>query len=329
MSRTPTCFLAAVLPILFWSAFAQPSPAAPTRSIVVNAWDRNGNAVRDLAKGNFHIKINNQAVVVLAADYDLAPRRIVVLLDMSGSMGGRRGTNKWQIAREAVEDLLAQTPADVPIALLTFSDQVHDVFDFRESRSAISRWFREGPTQPTSLKGRTALHDAIVASLRMLRPYRSGDAAYVITDGGDNASHVSFDQTRTALRESGVRLYAFLFPEFVPTGTEVGGVEALVEMAGESGGFVFGISGHAPLGSVSSLPSWDADYDYNDRTREKIRLYTSALDIQVHGFYNVQVAAAVQPGKAGRVSLEIVDVAGKPRKDVGYTFQKLLPPLGK
>ncbi len=163
----------------------------------------------------------------------------------------------------------------------------------------------------------------------MLRPYLSGDALYVITDGGDNASHVSFDRSKTALRESRVRLYALLFPGFAPTTEELGGADAVVEMAAETGGFVFGIPGRPALGSVSSLPSWDADYDYNDRTREKIRLYTSALNIQVNGFYTVQVAAPIQPGKAGRVSLEIVDAAGKTRKDVGYTFQKLLPSLGK
>jgi hypothetical protein len=289
---------------------------------VVNVLDRNGNPVRDLAKDNFRVKINKQPVVVLGADYGLAPRRIVVLLDMSGSMGGSRDTKKWRIAREAVEDLLAQTPADVPIALLTFSDQVHDIFDFRESRSAISRWLKEGPTQRSNLKGRTAFRDAIIASLRMLQPFRPGDVVYAIADGGDNTSHVSVDQTKAALRESGVRLFAFLFAEYMPFGEEVGSVDSLVEMASESGGFVFGISGRAALGGVSSLSSWDADYDYNDRTREKIRLYTSALNIQVNGFYTVQVAAPVQPGKAGRVSLEIVDAAGKPRKDVGYTCQK-------
>jgi hypothetical protein len=328
MSRTPKFLLAAVLPILFLPGFAQPSPSAPSQSIVVNVLDRNGNAVRDLTKDNFHVKINKQPVVVLAANYGLAPRRIIVLLDMSGSMGGKRDTNKWRIAREAVEDLIAQTPPDVPIALLTFSDQVHDVFDFRESRSAIARWFREGPTEQTSLKGRTALHDAILVSLRMLRPYRSGDAAYVITDGGDNASHVSFDQTKTALRESGVRLYALLFPEFFPTGEEIGGVDSLVKLAGDSGGFVFGISGRGALG-VSFLPSWGAVYDYNDRTREKIKIYTQALNSQVHGFYTVQVAVSLPQGKAAKVALEIVDAAGNTRKDVGYTFQRELTAQGK
>jgi len=329
MSRTPKLFLAAVLPILSLSGFAQPSPSAPLRSILVNVLDRNANAVRDLTKDSFHIKINKQPVVVLGADYGLAPRRIVVLLDMSGSMGGQRDDNKWRIAREAVEDLIAQTPADVPIALLTFSDQVHDVFDFRESRSAISRWFREGPTQRNSVKGRTALHDAILASLRMLRPYLSGDALYVITDGGDNASHVSFDRTKTALRESRVRLYALLFPEFAPTTEELGGADAVVEMAAETGGFVFGSPGRPALGSISSLPGWDLNYDYNDRTRDKIKTYTQVLNTQIQGFYTLQVGVPLQPAKSAKVSLEIVDAAGKTRKDVGYTFQKTLSPLDK
>jgi hypothetical protein len=316
--------LAAALPILSWCSFAQPSPSAASRSIMVNVLDRNGNAVRDLTKDSFHFKINKQPAVVLDAHYDLAPRRIVALLDMSGSMGEARDTNKWRIAREAVEDLITQSPADAPIALLTFSDKVHDVFDFRESRSAISRWFREGPTQQTSLKGRTALHDAILASLGMLRPYRSGDAVYVITDGGDNASHASFDQTKIALQESGVRFYAFLFPEFSPTVEEEGAVDALVEMAGESGGFVFGISGHAALGSVSPLAGWDANYDYDDRTRAKVNVFTQALNVQVHGFYNVHVVVPPKHGKIGKVSLEVVDGTGKPRKDVAFTYQRAL-----
>jgi hypothetical protein len=291
--------------------------------------DRKGNAIRDLAKDNFQVKINKQPVAVLGADYGLAPRRIAVLLDMSGSMGGSRDTNKWRIAREAVEDLLAQTPPDVPIALLTFSDQVHDIFDFRESRLSISRWLRESPTQRSSLKGRTALRDAIFASLRMLQPFRPGDAVYAITDGGDNASHVSVDKTKAALRDSDVRLFAFLFAESLPPGEEVVGLDSLVEMAGDSGGFVFGIPTRGAVGGFSFLPSWDAEYEYNDRTRDKINVFTQALNMQVSGFYTVQIAVPVQHGKAGKVSLEIIDAAGKTRKDVSYTFQRVISPAGK
>ena len=320
MAGVQRLVLSAALPILSLCALAQTPASIPTRSILVNVLDRSGNAVRDLTKNNFLVKINKQPVVVLGADYDLAPRRIVVLLDMSGSMGGRRDTNKWRIAREAVEDLIAQTPADVPIALLTFSDQVHDVFDFRESRSAISRWFDAGPTQHRYLKGRTALLDAIVASVRMFEPFRAGDAIYAITDGGDNSSHVSLDHTKAVLRESGVRLFGFLFAERSP----VGDVDLLMELAGDSGGFVFGMSGKGAPDGMSGWSSWDAHYDYNERTREKIKLSTQAFNIQVNGFYTVQVAPPMHRDKARKVSLEVVDGAGKPRKDVTFTYQRAL-----
>src|SRR5580765_6241586 len=265
MSRTPELFLAAVLPILSLSGFAQPAAPVPPRSLVVNVLDRNGNAVRDLTNNNFRVKVNGHPAAILAAPYSLAPRRIIVLLDMSGSMGGEKDGKKWQIAREAVEDLLAQSPADVSIGLLTFSDQVHDVFAFSQGRSTISRWLREGASQRPNVRGHTALRDAIQASLRMLEPFHPGDAVYAITDGGDNASHVSVDKTTTALRESGVRLFAFLFAERIPMEEELGG-DSLVQMASDSGGFVFGISGRRVMGGAYLLPTWDAEYDYDART---------------------------------------------------------------
>ena len=93
MSTIAKLLLSSALPILLSSAFAQPSTTA-NRSLMVNVLDRSGNAVRDLTKENFQVKINKQPVVVLGAEYSLAPRRIVVLLDMSGSMGGNRDSDK-------------------------------------------------------------------------------------------------------------------------------------------------------------------------------------------------------------------------------------------
>jgi hypothetical protein len=243
-----------------------PVRRTPWGTIIVNVLDRNGNPLRDLTKDSFQVKINKQPVTVLSASYEIAPRRIVVLLDMSGSMGGNADSKKWKIAREVVEDLLTQTPPEVQIAFLTFTEQVHDVFDFRESRSAISKWLNEGPTQRNNLKGRTAFRDAIIAGQRVLQPFRTGDAIYAITDGGDNSSHISMDRTQAALRESGVRLFAFLFAEYISTVEEVDSLDSLIEMASDSGGFVFGVPGRRAmdgvfvspfsLDAVSSMPFW-------------------------------------------------------------------------
>jgi hypothetical protein len=113
----------AVLAIFLPSGFSQQSLNVPSekRSVLVNVIDAHGNAIRDLTKENFHVRVNGKPVVVLDARYSLAPRRIVLLLDMSVSMTVDTESGQWRIAREAADDLLAETPAEVPIAMLTFS----------------------------------------------------------------------------------------------------------------------------------------------------------------------------------------------------------------
>jgi hypothetical protein len=63
---------------------------------------------------------------------------------------------------------------------------------------------------------------------------------------------------------------------------------------------------------------------YNERTREKIKLSIQAFNIQVNGFYIVQIAAPACLDKTRRVSLEVVDATGKLRKDVSFTYQRSL-----
>jgi Mg-chelatase subunit ChlD len=309
-------------------AAAQTAPTQSTRSLLVNVLDQNGNAVRDLTKDGFRAKVNGHPAAVVESRYSLAPRRIVALLDTSGSMAGETEKNKkWQIAREAVEDLLSDTPADVKVALLTFSSQVHDVFDFSQSRSSMAAWLKDEPRRRAEIKGRTALYDAVLAATKLLEPSRPGDAIYVITDGWDNSSHISGANTRKLLLQSRIRLFVFLLAEPLPFQSEGLGPDSLMELARATGGFVFGVAGRTA--GASFFPSWDFEYDYNERTRERIRLYSQALSIQVNGFYTLQLETPLQPGKLRKVSLEIVDGRGQPRKDVAFTYSTLLPPQSK
>jgi hypothetical protein len=319
MFRIGFILLIASLRVTSLFSAAQQSPSQPAPPLLVNVLDRNGNAVRDLTKDNFRVKVNNHPAAFLEASYSLAPRRIVVLLDISGSMAGGGGSKKWQIAREAVTDLLTTSPNEVPIALLAFSDHVSTTFGFAEGRPAIAEWLGHGPSQREKLKGRTALFDAAVAGMKLLGPARPGDAIYAITDGGDNSSHTSESQTKELLLLSGIRLFVFLFAEPVLTVEERSGVDSVIDLARDSGGFVFGTSARQ---RGTGFASWDVTYDFSERTREKIKTYTQALNIQVNGFYTLRVATPVQPGKVGKISLEIVDAAGKTRKDVGFTYTR-------
>lgn len=318
-------FLLSLCGILL-SAQSVPPPSAS--SLLVNVLDRNGDAVRSLTRDSFRVKVNGHPAAVVEAGYSLAPRRIVALLDMSGSMAGEPDRKKWRIAREALKNLLAETPSDVSIALLTFSDQVHDAFDFSQSRTSMAAWLKQGESHgdDSRVHGRTAIFDAMLAATKLLGAARSGDAIYAITDGGDNSSHIFATDIRKLLLRSRIRLFVFLFAEQRWGETE-SGTNALMEIARASGGFVFGISAR-PSG-VEFLPSWSFAFDDNERTREKIKIYTRALNIQVNGFYTLRFDSPVSLDKARKVSLNLVDDTGKPRKDVAFTYSTLLPPQPK
>ena len=273
-ARTPmtvACFSVAVRCLMFGAVVgpaliaAQEAPKPTMLPILANVLDLRGNAIRDLSKSNFKISFAKKPITVLDARYTQAPRRIVVLLDMSGSMQGDADPTKWKIAKEAVEDLLQQTPAGVPIAFLTFAEQVHDVFGFSSSRTSIHKWLAQGPTQSKNLKGYTGWRDAIMTGLGILRPFRQGDSLYVITDGDDTKSQETNSQTKATLLNSGVRLFAFLFAEpFSNLDGEVS-YAFLTDLCRDSGGFVFGLSTSNEVLNLSTMNR--LHYRYDDSVR--------------------------------------------------------------
>jgi hypothetical protein len=322
MSSAKFFLLVAILSAFPTSCFAQQALSSPlgTRSMVVNVVDARGNAARDLTKESFRLRLNGKPAAVLDAQYSLAPHRVVVLLDISGSMTGEEATKKWRVAREAARDLLAETPSDMPIALLTFSVTVRDVFDFSQGRSAITKWLNEGPGQRPKLKypARTALFDAILAGLRLLQPIQPGDSVYVITDSGDNASRASASQTKKALLQAGVRAFAFLLDERLMTPREQGSKLSFLSMVEDSGGSVSAVSGR------QQEWSWDSDYVDNDASRETIRSDTKLLKNQINELWTLQIATALSTKKS-KVKLEVVSHDGVVRKDVAVNYCRILP----
>jgi len=314
--------LIVILPAFLSSSSAQQAPnSSPgTRSAVVNVFDEHGNAVRDLAKEDFRVRLNGKSVAVLDARYSIAPRRIVVLLDMSSSMT-EESTEKWQIAREAVDDLLMQTPRDVPIAMVAFAGKVREEFDFPQSRSKIAAWLREGPGQRPHLKhpATTRLFDAILEGLKLLSPIQSGDAVYAITDGVDNASQASVVKTRTALLQSSVRLFAFLFAEGSRAPDEQEAKGSFLSIVGDTGGFVFSVAGRQRLGPPPDY------FVYDKADRAKVKVYTQKLNIQVNGFWTLELAAR-SSSRGSKMELEVVGHEGKVRKDVMATYPRVLSP---
>jgi hypothetical protein len=280
--------------------------------------------MQDLTSASFRVHLNGKPVQVLDARYSVAPRRIVILFDVSRSMWlHNEKTEKWEIAKEAMGDLLAEAPRDVPIAMLTFSNEVHEEFQLSQSRTDIAKWMASDPGHQPGLSypAKTALFDAILAGLRVLGEPQPGDALYVITDGRENASHASLAQTKAALLQSKVRLFAFLLAgperEFSP---EEDAKDNFVDMVKASGGMWFGT---AAL-HWSFAPSWQADFAYGDKTREKIKTITQELNTIVSGVWILELAMPPLRPET-KLYVEVVGPRGNKMRDVRLMYPRLLP----
>lgn len=317
----PIIVLAALTPAGVAKDVADSQPVP--RSIILNVFDAHGIDIRDLTKGNFRVRLNGKPVSVVDARYGTAPRRIVVLLDMSASMT-EHDDAKWKLAREAVNDLLAQAPKAVPIGMVTFTQRTWNEFNFSQSRDAISQWL-SGPGMKPALKhpARTALYDAIVEGLNLLGGIEPGDALYAITDGDDNASRSSETLVKAALMQSQVRLFAFLLAPSSSIEAQLSAdkIETFASLVQESGGFLFGRRANGnPFGPLEGF-----NYLYNDENREKVKQWTQWLNIQINEFWTLDLSTSPSEKKRN-IKIEIVGGDGTARKDVGITYPRLLPP---
>src|SRR3972149_226841 len=101
-------------------AQACPGEGGPRRrTLAVNVLDEQGNQVSGVTAANFRAEFRGPPGKILSAALGTQPRRIVLLLDTSGSMAARVG--KWELAAEAAEDLLGWGPPARGAALGTFA----------------------------------------------------------------------------------------------------------------------------------------------------------------------------------------------------------------
>lgn len=128
--------------------------------------------------------------------------------------------------------------------MLFVGDQVHDLIDFSQGNVAVAEKLRQVEEDrkyvKTQIKGKTALRDAVFQGIQLLDHPSSADAVYVLTDGGDNASHQSASELDQRLAVTSVRLFAVLLYQKLGnrsrTPEELSGPGELAEIAQKSGG---------------------------------------------------------------------------------------------
>lgn len=168
----------------------------------VSVRNRHGGFVSNLQKKDFRVLEDGKPQTITQfANADL-PVTVGLVVDSSGSMRQKRP----EVITAALVFIQASNPQD-EIFVVNFNDDVKFGLppsmpfsgNIAELRSAL--WMGDPD-------GRTRLYDAILASLDHLKQGTRGKKALlVVSDGGDNFSTHTFDQTLRAVEESRATIY--------------------------------------------------------------------------------------------------------------------------
>jgi Ca-activated chloride channel family protein len=177
------------------------------------------------------------------ADED-APLSIGLLVDVSGSMGG-----KLEVSKNAVAEFLKTMNPDDEAFLIEFSDQADVALGFTRDWNAIT-----GRMSSARSGGLTALLDAVHLGLEQMKSAKNPrKALLILSDGGDNNSRYSGAEIKEVVREADVQIYCMGLFEPVLfrglTAAEVSGPALLSEISEQTGGRVF------PARSLTALPA--------------------------------------------------------------------------
>ncbi|HEY2471632.1 MAG TPA: VWA domain-containing protein [Terracidiphilus sp.] len=203
--------------------------------VVLNATVLNGTQlVQTLKKDNFQVLEDGVKQNIISFQHTDLPVSIALVVDNSGSMSKKRPA----VNKSALDLVEASNPQDEAF-VVNFSDEAYIDQDFTSNVPKL----RDGLGHIES-RGGTALYDAVVASADKLVAdgKRPKQVLVIITDGEDNASTLTLDQTIRRVQElSGPVIYSIglLFGDEMSRAEVRHARRALELLSSETGGIAF------------------------------------------------------------------------------------------
>lgn len=168
--------------------------------LYASVYNRDGKLVKGLSRDDFIIYDDGvpQAITQFSREY--IPLSVLILLDTSGSMAGLKLDN----ARKSLNQFLKRLNRGDEAMLMTFQARPHVTQPFTQDLDKIKNSLRrlEG-------NGSTALYDAVLQSLDVIRESRNPRRTLLlISDGINTFGRSALKDTVITLRRSGIELYA-------------------------------------------------------------------------------------------------------------------------
>jgi Ca-activated chloride channel homolog len=226
-----------LIPVLMMSGMLtaqQPTFRAQSDVVVIHAMveDGRGAAVPGLAQSNFLVYEDNypqQISFFSAAD---APATIGLLIDNSTSMSSKRE----RVIAAAVQ-FAELSNQDDEIFVLAFNENVREAWAPRVIHESDTSILRATLLNRISARGKTALFDAVGNALdRMKSAVHTRQVLVVVSDGSDNASQATLENTLQRIRGSSAMIYSVIMHDTVERD---GNPKLLRRMSSETGGEAF------------------------------------------------------------------------------------------
>jgi Ca-activated chloride channel homolog len=241
--------------------------------------DQKNRLITNLDKAAFAVFENNQPQQIRSFRQEDIPVAIGIVIDNSGSMREERE----QVDRAALNLVRASNPDD-QVFVVNFSDEYYLDQEFTSDIKKL-----QAALEHVESRGGTALYDAIVASADyLIKSPLQRKILFVVTDGEDDASRTSLDQTVHRLQqESGPTVYTIgLLGEQKLRRAK----RALQVIADRTGGIAFFPPTQNQVDEISRNIAHDIRNQYTIT-------YTPTTPKNVGGFRTIHVDAHARPYK--------------------------------
>jgi VWFA-related protein len=198
----------------------------PEINIYLTIADERGTPIKELSLNNFKVQEDGSTVQVKGVfplEKGDEPLSVVLAIDRSGSMRGQ----PIKDALKAAKDFIREMRAIDRVGLVSFDDQVIVISRPNADKGPLLK-----EIDKIKVGKDTALNDAVKKSLQLLSPFIGRRAVIVLTDGKENRSKATREETIQEAFRMGVPLIT------VGLGQEVD-IDALDAMADGSGGRPF------------------------------------------------------------------------------------------
>jgi Ca-activated chloride channel family protein len=209
----------------------------------VNVTDAHGTAVEGLKMQNFRVYEDGQAQQLTVFNEADKPVTVGLVVDHSRSMGPKLPDVAAAISSFAHssnsqdEMFVVDFNDDVSIELMRGKSFSNDPAELGEALTAVSA------------RGRTALYDALGEGLQHLQYGRwTKKALVIVSDGGDNASRLTYSQVLARARQSQASIYAIAL--FGPDDADEN-PRLLLRLCRDTGGTAYFPSQSQSVGDVS------------------------------------------------------------------------------